>query len=447
MYKIEKLLLAAMLFIGTAGAQDNHVVLISIDGLRPEFYKEAGWSMVHLRQAMKQGSYAEGVQGVFPSVTYPSHTTMVTGVQPAKHGVYYNTPPEPAGVTGTWNWNYDTIKVPTIFSLAKEKGLSTASFLWPVSVDAPSTYNIPEYWYLPKVKGAPRDMTHALSDKAKPAGFYEELKAKAIGDVQEIDFDGDYLSIDDHLARMACYTIRTKKPHFLAIHLVTLDHFQHVEGRDGDKVRAAIAVVDNAVFNIMEAVEKAGLTEQTTFIITGDHGFVDIHTALHPNVWLAQAGLYDPEHPEKSRAYFHAAGASSFLLLTDETDTKTSNEVLALLKGLPPAVQKGFEIKDREDLATIGANPQAAVALAAQKGYTFGNSATGDVSRPAKGGTHGYYPDFKEIETGFIAFGNGIKQGVLIPKMGLVDIAPLVAHLLRIELPDTDGKLHTELLK
>ena len=83
-------------------AQGSHVVLISIDGLRPEFYKDPSWNMVHLRQAMETGAYADGVEGVFPTVTYPSHTTMITGVKPLKHGVYYNTPSEPLGVTGNW---------------------------------------------------------------------------------------------------------------------------------------------------------------------------------------------------------------------------------------------------------------------------------------------------------------------------------------------------------
>jgi predicted AlkP superfamily pyrophosphatase or phosphodiesterase len=134
---------------GAASAQDSHVILISIDGLRPEFYKDAGWSMVNLRQAMKTGSYADGVTGVFPTVTYPSHTTMVTGVKPIKHGVYYNTPAEPLEITGKWIWDYKTIKVPTVFSAAKEKGLKTASVFWPVSLGGPADYNIPEYWYLP----------------------------------------------------------------------------------------------------------------------------------------------------------------------------------------------------------------------------------------------------------------------------------------------------------
>lgn len=437
---------ALLLWHTTTSAQNVHVILISIDGLRPEFYKDPSWNMVHLRQAMKDGVYADGVDGVFPTVTYPSHTTMITGVKPLKHGIYYNTPSEPLGITGKWIWQYDNIKVPTIFSLAKDKGLKTAAVFWPVSVGAPATYNIPEYWYLPKEKGQDRIMTRALQENARPAGLYEELEQHATGKLEELDFNGDYLGIDENLARMSCYLIRQYKPSFLAVHLVTVDHFEHEQGRDGDKVRAAVAGVDRAIKSIREAVEKAGITGTTTFIVTGDHGFVDIHSSLSPNVLLAKAGLYDPQKPENWKAYFHPSGGGAFLQLKDKNDTQTKEKVLQLLKSLPAQQQKTFIIKSREELDAIGADPTAAFGLAAQQGFAFGATATGDFIRASKGGTHGFYPDFKEIQTGFVAFGNGIKKGIVIPQMGLVDIAPLISKLLSLDLPAGDGLLYNGVL-
>lgn len=421
------------------------MILISIDGLRPEFYKDSSWNMVHLRQAAKTGAYANGVNGVFPSVTYPSHTTMVTGVKPLKHGIYYNTPPEPLGVTGKWQWEYEKIKVPTIFSAAKAKGLKTASVFWPVSVGSVADYNIPEYWYLPKEKGAPKLLAAALAENSTK-GLYEEVQANAVGKLTNQDFDDDYLLIDENMARISSYLIRQYKPSFLAVHLVTVDHFEHEQGRDGDKVRAAVAGVDRAVKTIMEGVEKAGLKEKTTFIITGDHGFVDIHSALAPNVLLAKAGLYDPESKEDWKAYFHASGGGSFLHLKNKNDAATKTTVLQLLKSLPENEQQMFLVKDRKDLDGIGADPEVALALTGKKGYSFTNAATGNFVRKGKGGTHGFYPDFKEIQTGFVAFGAGIRSGVVIDEMGLVDIAPIIASILQLELPSGDGKLRKELL-
>ena len=95
----------------------------------------------------------------------------------------------------------------------------------------------------------------------------------------------------------------------------------------------------------------------------------------------------------------------------------------------------------------VGADGTAAFALAGKQGYTFNNAATGEFIRAAKGGTHGFFPDFKEIQTGFVAFGYGIKKGIVIPQMGLVDIAPLISKLLKLDMPAGDGVLLEGLLK
>jgi hypothetical protein len=105
--------------------------------------------------------------------------------------------------------------------------------------------------------------------------------------------------------------------------------------------------------------------------------------------------------------------------------------------GANPILKPGLE-----ELDAVGADPTAAFGLAAQQGFTFGAAATGEFIRASKGGTHGFYPDFKEIQTGFVAFGNKINKGVVIPQMGLVDIAPLVSKLLGLELPAGDGMLY-----
>ena len=79
-------------------------------------------------------------------------------------------------------------------------------------------------------------------------------------------------------------------------------------------------------------------------------------------------------------------------------------------------------------------------------GICWSASITGEVFKAVKGGTHGYFPDFKEIQTGFIASGAGIKKGTVIPLMGLEDIAPLVAKLLGLDLPTAEGMLYPGIL-
>ena len=66
----------------------KHVIFVTIDGFRPDFYLDSEWQMPNVKALMKDGAYAKGVNSVFPSMTYPSHTTIVTGVQPVKHGIF-----------------------------------------------------------------------------------------------------------------------------------------------------------------------------------------------------------------------------------------------------------------------------------------------------------------------------------------------------------------------
>lgn len=442
---MKKVLIALGLFIASVSvsqAQQAHVVLITVDGFRPEFYKDPSWGMVHLRQAMANGSYSDGVRGVFPSVTYPSHTTIITGVKPIKHGIYYNTPPEPQGVTGRWFWEYDSVKVPSIWSAAKAAGLSTACVMWPVTVNAPITYLIPEYWFLPKEKGGKNDNAGGMAKEAFPAGLYEEIQENVGGKMAN-----DYFTADVNNARMTAYLLMKYKPSFTAVHLADVDHYEHEQGRDGDKVRSAVALADQAIKTILDAVEKAGISENTTVIVTGDHGFVDIHTQLNPNVLLAKAGLQDNANKANWKAFFHSSGGSTFLHLKDKNDKQSLAKVRAVLKAMPEGQQKLFRIVDRAELDNVGADPTVALALAPVQGVTFGGSSEGEVMRAAKGGTHGYFPDFKEIETGFVVFGKGIQKNVVVRQMGLEDIAPLIAHLLKINFPSADGVLYPGLLE
>jgi arylsulfatase A-like enzyme len=98
-----------------AAAQVRHVVLVSIDGLRPEMYLDSSWPAPNLRHLMRLGVYADHMRSVFPSLTYPSHTAMLTGALPARSGIYFNQPK-----TGEWDWFASPIRVPTFSAVKPE---------------------------------------------------------------------------------------------------------------------------------------------------------------------------------------------------------------------------------------------------------------------------------------------------------------------------------------
>ncbi|MFP4094643.1 MAG: alkaline phosphatase family protein [Cyclobacteriaceae bacterium] len=426
------------------GQSSEHVVLISVDGFRPEFYQEEKWPAPNLKQMAAKGVSASGVRGVFPSVTYPSHTTLITGAKPISHGIYYNAPFEPEGQTGRWYWESEQIQVPTLWDAVRAAGKKSASFIWPVSVGAPIDYNIPEVWSLDEGYGRIQPMR----DHQTPKGLLEEMEKEVLGQMNERTFNGDYLNREDRSGEMAAYVLEKYRPNLITLHLIAADHFQHEEGREGEKVHLAIGAIDRAIGKIKEAAERAGILDKTTFIITGDHGFVDIHSSLSPNVWLVECGLMEAKKDRGNwKATFHTSGASAFLHLKDPKDKKSAEMVRKKLAELPQNYRKLFRVVERAELDEVGADPKAVLALAPVPGVNMSSSPEGPVLKAARGGTHGFYPDFKEIETGFVAWGAGIAEKKQLATIGMEDIAPVIAHLLRLDFQPKDGILYPGIVK
>jgi len=404
----------------------KHVVMISVDGFRPDFYLDTAWHTVTMHSLMREGVYAKGVNSVFPSMTYPSHTTIVTGVQPLRHGIYYNAMFEPAGSTGKIYWNDSSIKTPTLWSAAKKKGLITAALFWPVSADAPVAYNIPDI-------GSMGETIRA--QYSKPAGFIDEVKANVFSSAAKIEYGKNV-----NIARIAAYVIQKAQPNLMAVHFFAVDHAEHLQGRNGEMVKEAVADADSGIAIIIEALKKAGIWESTVLLVVGDHGFVDVKTTVSPNLWLKEAGLANDVKNDDWKAQFNSVGGSSYLYLKNH-DQQTLGAVKKILTQLPESKRKLFAVIDRKKLDQIGANPEVALALTGLNGAAFNNSFTGEDVKPGHGGTHGYFPDFREIQTGFIAYGPGIRKGGVIPEMNLRDIAPAVAKILGLDLPSANGRI------
>lgn len=427
------------------GQKTEHVVLISIDGFRPEFYKDPLWPAPNLQLMKKQGVYADSVKSVFPSITYAAHSTIITGALPGKHGIVHNSPFEPGGGSGGWYWYEDAIKVRTLWDAAREEKLTTAAVIWPVTVGAPIDFNIP---VIRPGRNQNATQLSLTREKANPPGLLEEIELNATGKLRAKIFNNNYFIMDENISRMGAYLIEEYKPALTAIHFISVDHFAHAEGRNGDKVKQAVGVVDRAVGSVVEAVKRAGMEENTAFIITGDHGFVNRKTRMEPNIWLRNAGLMNNIRQGDWKAQFKPAGGSAFLYLKDKKDSATLNKVNEILAAMPEAKKKYFRVINRDELDQIGADPDVALALTGKDGTVFGSAVEGKEISPVKpGGSHGFFPDFPEIHTGFIGWGAGFNKRTSIPFMGLEDISPLISKLLNIPFNAPDGVLHQALLK
>jgi predicted AlkP superfamily pyrophosphatase or phosphodiesterase len=426
-------------------ARPAHVVIISIDGMVPDYYtapEKIGLKMPTLAMMKSAGAYAEGVEGVYPTVTYPSHTTLVTGVRPAIHGIVQNrifeAPTEPQ--TRAWYWYSRALKTETLWTLAKKAGMSTAAVGWPVTVGAEIDYNVPEI-YEP---GETPPTWKKIAQNSTP-GLVEKILGPDYGQSR---------SVDDRLTAVSEYIIKNHRPNLLLVHLIDLDGAHH---RNGPRVKPSIETAeleDGYVGRIMEATRQAGIFEKTTFFIVSDHGFANIDQKFAPNVVLAKEGLITLDANGKATGWKAAAwpaGGSCAIMLRDPNDKATEGKVTEIFTRVAKRDHSPLkQVIKRDELRRIGAIPQAALMLEAAAGYSFDDALTGSEtlsSGETYRGTHGYLPTNPQMRASLIIYGVGARGGAKIPLARMIDVAPTAASLLKLNLPQAEGKQMKELLK
>ena len=424
-------------------AAADHVILVSIDGLRPHIYRDERWPAPVLHELARHGAIALAVRSVFPALTYPAHVTLVTGALPARHGVVANEPFEPVTPTGRWLWEASTIRVPTLWEAVRAKGGTTAAISWPVTVGAAIDWNVPDVW-----SPSDPDSIAPIREATSPAGLFEELEREACGRLSDETFSLDTLGREDVVGAMAAYLFETRRPALMFVHAIGLDHVRHRLGRDNPAALRAVGAADRALARVVERVERLGLADKTTFVVTGDHGSVDVHTTLLPNVWLRDAGLlHAGTAGDAWRAVFRASGGSAFLRVHSSARAReTLEEVRRALDAQPNGVRALYRVVEREELDRLGADPEAPLALAAIPGVVFSPDREGVPVQAAHGAGHGYHPEAPDMTTGFVASGAGIRVGAVVPLFPMQHIAPFIAALLDLDFQAADGVLFPGLL-
>jgi predicted AlkP superfamily pyrophosphatase or phosphodiesterase len=405
----------------------RHVVMISVDGLG------AGWYMApppnlrvpNLRRLMDEGSYAEGVVGVYPSVTYPSHTTLVTGRLPGEHGIFTNLASRQAGKNPTdWFWFASAIQVPTLWDVLGERGLTTAAAFWPATAGAHITWNIPEIW--DPQKGAVGDPLY-VAKYATPGLLFEA--ALELGPPRQGEDE------DTTRTSLAAFLIRKHKPNLLLLHLAALDDAEHRHGPGSAEAMAVLEKTDAHLGEILDVVRAAGLADSTDVFVVSDHGFLPVEREVNPNVLLARAGLLQVDDRGKitgGKVATVANGGSFFIYWPESEDL--AREVDA---ALGPLRGEGvlWGVLSRQAIHDLGAEPAIRLALEAAPGVEFDDRAKGEVVRKldSVAGTHGYLPFRAGLESAFIAWGPHIRRGVSLRRIRMTAIAPTVLRALGIE--------------
>jgi glycerophosphoryl diester phosphodiesterase len=351
-----------------------------VDGLDQRYLRDSdrlGLKIPNLRRLMREGSWADGVIGEVPTITWPSHTTMLTGVPPAQHGIQRNQV-----------WDYSSIKVKTLWDDLRAAGRTSAAITWPVTVGAPITWNLPEYFE--KRQGGGMDLA-AVAAKATPS-LVAEIAA------QYPSFPQQW--VDDRTRTLAAlYLMREKHPDFLAVHLVDLDAEEHETRPFSLASNAILEYTDELIGQILSA-----LPQDAVFALASDHGFVTVERTVHP-----PAGKVTP-----------------FWVTAAEPRDAAELERLSH----DPANGIGRRIPSGEWQRFLPGTPEPAAAYEPADLFAFSPTPIeGRYGKPYEVGTHGLWPGRPEYRSVFLLWGRGIAPERM-PEMAMTAIYPRLKALL-----------------
>jgi predicted AlkP superfamily pyrophosphatase or phosphodiesterase len=404
---MKKLILALFLFAAMLPAQQNRLLVISIDGLDHRWLRDAdalGLKIPTLRRLMREGARADGVVGIVPTVTWPSHATMVTGARSWEHGIVSNDQP---GKPGQRWWYANFLKSKTLWDLAGEKGLKTAAVWWPVTTGAKIDFNLPEFW----------------DDAAlKPYAFAPVARHSTPGLVEKIRrrypaFGQDFSDREKAIGARAI--LEAEQPELMLLHLGDLDTSQHETGAFSEHSKEILEQQDALLAQLLEV-----LPPQSYVVITSDHGFETQQQVLRPAVLLKEAGIEGSVEVADGLIGSAAAAAAAYLRsLTGKADSPIAREVpIAEVHAMAPAL-KHWRAAFETTAGTLPARGSDGPALGkgSQRGY------------------HGLWPTRADYRASFVIWGPGIRPRML-PEISMLDIAPTFADLLGLPFSGATGK-------
>jgi predicted AlkP superfamily pyrophosphatase or phosphodiesterase len=426
-----RFLLAILVVVSAQAQQKPHVLMISIDGMRPDYVTAADGHHLKiptLRHIMAEGTYADRVINSLPTNTYPNHTTLVTGVWPAQHGIYNNIKFDPLlQHPDEWYWYADAVRVPTIWQAASNAGLTTASVGWPVTNGA---------------KGIDFLITEFAQSEAG-AELTEQERDNPVGLRHQLDPSGKMKDADGDIKKTvwSAEIIRTQKPNLMTVHLNNLDHIEHATGVFTADDFRTLEVLDAQVKTLMDA--ELSVDPNAIIIVVSDHGFVNVDKRVNLETLFIRAGLA-PARPAVGKLPLNTpwqaeawdGGGTDAIMLHDPTDKAILQKVSDLLQNAAKNPDYGIaHILNHDGAVKMGGYPEASFVVEWKPGFSSGRALSGEMTKSTPGkGAHGFLPDRPELNSSFFMAGHGVAH----KDLGVIDmrqIAPTIAKLLGITFP------------
>jgi predicted AlkP superfamily pyrophosphatase or phosphodiesterase len=367
----------------------HYVVLVSIDGFRYDYAKLYG--ATHLDAVAREGATApDGMLPAYPSVTFPNHYTLVTGLYPEHHGIvamsFYDPQRkeryafnDPKAVTdGSWYRG-----VP-LWSLAEKQGMRAACFFWPGS--------------------------EAEIAGARPS-YYLKYDEK-VPDEERVDQVVDWLKLP-----------AAKRPHFVTLYFSEVDHAGHEYGPDAPETRSAVRHVDSMIGTLRAHLAKLHLP--IDLVVVSDHGM-----ATEQGGWIDLDQYVD----------FTGVETAGSLMYPD------SEQEAAKLYAKLRIVSNKFKVYRRDRMPAeldYTGEPRIGDPVVVPTGpYSIRVHGPADSARdhPPNKGVHGYDPgSVPEMRAIFYAEGPDIRKGTRLKSFENVNVYPFLAEILGLNAPAIDG--------
>jgi hypothetical protein len=429
--------------------QDGVVVMISLDGLGGFYLDDPKAQMPTLRALAAEGVVAK-MKASNPTVTWPNHTTLVTGVHPARHGVVGNNYLDRATskpvtlIADPLSTRTRSSRSPRSYDVAHAAGLKTAGILWPASRNAKTLD-----WTIPDVHEV------ALYEKYSTPSLLAEMKSAGIPSPLEPVRDVDLSVTKDEVdTRIFNHILQTHRPQLALLHLANVDHMQHLKGpRTPDAVRrhrqdrfagARCLGGDEARFSRQG---NAGHRLRSRLLRHPARDLPQRHPAQ------GRAGRRQgPAHRRRGRALVPQGGSAMLYISAGANRNDTVARVQEAFTGIKgvrkvvtPDALKEYGLPDPKR------DPRGPdMLLLADEGYIFGDTAAGELpfaEKPERLGSHGHDATIPDLRATFIAWGSGIRHTHLKGDIENIDVTPTLAKLLKLDMPNLDGKPITAALK
>jgi predicted AlkP superfamily pyrophosphatase or phosphodiesterase len=401
-----------------------HVVVISVDALITEDLAYAG-TLPSFSRLLSRCDMVRAVMSAYPSYTYPCHATIMTGCWPDRHGVIHNE----SYPDGKWNWFASSLKTLPMTSAAKAAGLSTCAVAWPVMGGSAVDYLIAEIW-APKAEDDPGPCFDR-ADSLLARQYFEESRHLL-----------DWMrtpGFDLFATEAFCSIFRDHAPNLSFLHLSYLDHQRHKRGSATEKNLDAIRFVDDRLKDVLSSVEKAGVWDDTVFVLLGDHGHRDTDKVFQINAVLSSMGY-------GGRITAQSASFSALVYLDGISDSEAF-PVLQTIKERYPEYVERVQTREETEKHHHLSGPFSFV-LEARSGVVFGEKREGDVlTHPVPGdwrsslSAHGFAPE-KGPFPPFVLSGKGIDGGHVVPCCAMVDEAPTIMSLFGVPFPCDGHPIH-----